>query len=196
MADLEKILTFTKLLNEFRNVERMILIKGSDRKENDSEHSYSLAMLAWYVTTTYNLPFDKEKILKYALVHDLVEVYAGDTYTYTEDKALLDSKEQREKEAAERLKKEFPEFEDLHKLIHEYEQKSDEESKLIYALDKIEPMLYIYLDSGRLWKKRNITLRMIIEHKTEKISVSPTIKKIYDELLTLLEKDKNILFNS
>ena len=196
MADLENILTFAKLLNKFRNVERMILIKGSDRKENDSEHSYSLAMLAWYVTTTYNLPFDKEKILKYALVHDLVEVYAGDTYAYTEDKALLDSKEQREKEAAERLKKEFPEFEELHKLIHEYEKKSDEESKFIYALDKIEPMLYIYLDNGRLWKKRNITLRMIIEHKTEKISVSPTIKKIYNELLKLLEKDKNILFNS
>ena len=196
MADLEKILIFTRLLNEFRNIERMILIKGSDRKENDSEHSYSLAMLAWYITTTYNLPFDKEKILKYALVHDLVEVYAGDTYAYTEDKALLDSKEQREKEAAERLKKEFPEFEELHKLIHEYEQKSDEESKFIYALDKIEPMLYIYLDNGRLWKEYNISLKMSIEHKIEKVSVSPTIKKIFDELLTLLEKDKNTLFNS
>ena len=153
-------------------------------------------MLAWYITTTYNLPFDKEKILKYALVHDLVEVYAGDTYAYTEDKALLDSKEQREKEAAERLKKEFPEFEELHKLIHEYEQKSDEESKFIYALDKIEPMLYIYLDNGRLWKEYNISLKMSIEHKIEKVSVSPTIKKIFDELLTLLEKDKNTLFNS
>ena len=189
---LQRILTFTQLLSAYRNVERMIPLPGSDRKENDQEHSYSLAMLAWYIADTHQLTLNREKLLKYALVHDIVEVYAGDTYLYTTDTEKRNSKHQREQEAAERLKKEFPEFEEMHTLIHQYEHKTDEESKFIYALDKIEPMLYIYLDNGRMYREENISLEMILEHKKEKVALSQTTKEIFEEMIELLKENKEM----
>ena len=63
--------------------------------------------------------------------------------------------------------KEFKEFDDLHILIEQYEKKQDAESRFVYALDKIQPVLNIYTDNGRTWREKNITLQMIIDNKKE-----------------------------
>lgn len=81
--ELPNIINFTKLLNKFCDIERVIHSNGGDRLENDVEHSYRLAMLAWYIISSNKLSLDLDLVIKYALVHDLVEVYAGDTYIYT-----------------------------------------------------------------------------------------------------------------
>lgn len=75
-------LAFMSLTNSFREIKRKILIKGSSREENDSEHSFQLALLAWRIIEMGKLKLDLEKVFKYALCHDLAEVYAGDTYFY------------------------------------------------------------------------------------------------------------------
>lgn len=191
---LDRLLSFAKILNDLRLVERMVRANGIDRMENDVEHSYSLAMLAWYIIDTHNLPLDRDKVFKYALAHDVVEVYAGDTYLFSEDEEFLKSKPQREKEAAERLKREFPEMPELHEAIAGYVLKEDEESRFVYALDKIEPVLKIYLDKGRTWKEQHITPDMIIAHKKDKVAFSPEIQKYFDELISLLKKEEEDLF--
>lgn len=114
---LEKLLGFAKMLNVLQAVERVIRVKDQDRWENDMEHSYHLAMLAWYIIDSQKLSLDREKVFCYALAHDLVEVYAGDTYLYSEDKELLASKPERERLAAERLMVEFPEVPEIHRAI-------------------------------------------------------------------------------
>ena len=91
--NLKNIIKFVNLLNKFRQVERVIHSNGKDRMENDVEHSYQLAMLSWYIISTNNLDLNLDLILKYSLVHDLVEVYAGDTYVYTEDAEHKNTKE-------------------------------------------------------------------------------------------------------
>jgi len=194
MLDLSKILDFVHLLDKFRKVERMLYVQGEDRHENDVEHSYNLAMLAWYITESHDLDLDKDKVLKYALVHDFVEVYAGDTYIYSTNKDELNSKVDREKKAAERLQKELPEFKGLHKLISIYEKKGDKESRFIYALDKIQPVLNIYTDGGRIWKEKEITIEMLVEHKKDKVALSPEIASCFEELITLLKKEEKQLF--
>ena len=194
ITDFNNLLKFADFLNRFRTIERTILVNGSDRMENDSEHSFNMAMLGWYINTTYKLSLDTEKLLKYALVHDLVEIYAGDTYIYSTDQKFVDSKKEREDEALFKIKENFVEFAELASLIEIYNKKNDRESKFIYALDKIEPILNIYLDKGETWKKLDITLDMLVENKTNKVSIDPTIKDIFDQLLLRLQAENDELF--
>ncbi len=191
---LSHLIQFSDLLNKFRLVKRAILVNGEDREENDMEHSFALAMTAWYIVTLKKLPLDLSKVITYALAHDLVEVYAGDTYIYSTNKDLLESKTRREREAAERLKKEFPEFSDLHDAIHHYELREDAESKFVYALDKIQPLINIYLDNGRNWKLKGVTLEMLVENKKTKTAISSEIKDYWEQIVLLFTKEEERLF--
>ena len=184
--NLNSLLDFVSLTIRFRDVERMIYATGTDRNENDAEHSYQLAMLAWYVLSVGKYNLNTDLIIKYALVHDFVEVYAGDTWFYR-SKEESQKKEALEAASAKRLKKEFPEFEDFHKTITDYEKRNDPESRFVYALDKLIPILNVYLDGGRNWKKHKVTLESLLQAKTSKIGISPEIKPFYDELITILE---------
>lgn len=192
--DLQKLLVFIKLTQNFRDVERKVALLKAQRHENDAEHSYQLAITAWYIIDSQKLNLDSGLAIQYALAHDIVEVYAGDTPMNSKDKAYVASKAQREKEAAIQIKQEFPEFEELHHILHDYEARKDEESKFVYALDKLLPPLNIYLEKGHSWKKNEITLTMVIDHKLKKIALSPEIKKYFDELLQILKKEEHELF--
>lgn len=191
---LEKLLGFARMLNDLQAVERVIRVKDANRWENDMEHSYHLAMLAWYIIDSQKLSLNREKVFRYALAHDLVEVYAGDTYLFSEDQALLDSKPERERLAAERLAKEFSEVPEMHAAIRGYVEKADLESRFVYALDKIEPLIKLYLDGGRTWKEMNVTLEMAYESKKDKVALSPEIKAYFDEIMVLLRKEERTLF--
>ncbi len=187
-TNLEAILKFIDLLHQFRKVERVVLSNGTDRKENDVEHSYNLAMVGWYINESENLGLNNEKILKYSLAHDLVEVFAGDTY-FVGNEDHLSTKQQREKEAADKIKEKFPEFPEMHKIIEEYEKMTDKESKFVYALDKVEPVLNIYLDEGRSWRKHNVTYEMLAT-KSPKVAVDSTIEALFADLMERLRNDK------
>ncbi len=195
MSKIDKIIDFSKLLHKFRSVERAVLVNDQERQENDVEHSYYMAMLAWYLISSNKFDLDINLVLKYALIHDFVEVHAGDTYIYSEDKNHLESKHSREKEAAHLLEQEWPEFEDMHELIKRYEERKDKESRFIYALDKIQPVINIYTDGGREWKRRNVTLRMLIDHKKGKINLSPEVEPYFNELVELMRAKESTLFN-
>ena len=127
-------------------------------------------------------------------MHDLVEVYAGDTYFYSTDEAHVAGKHEREEDARQRIEKEFPEFADLHIVISEYEKRKDPESRFVYALDKIQPVVNIYLDNGRLWKERHVTLAMLIEKKKDKVLLSPEIEEYFNELVVILKEKEAELF--
>jgi putative hydrolase of HD superfamily len=192
--ELPNVINFVKLLNKFRDIERVIHSNGGDRRENDVEHSYQLAMLAWYIISTKKLNLNLDLIIKYSLVHDLVEVYAGDTYIYTKDKFLKNNKEKREKESLIKMKQEFSEFPEIFNLIEEYEKKDLDEAKFVYALDKIEPILNIYTNGGRTWKEKNITIEMLIENKKDKIKLFPEFEEFFDDIIEMINKEKEFLF--
>lgn len=188
MNNIDKLLKFTKFLNKFREVERVIYRNNKNEWENDAEHSYQLTMLAWYLIDTHKLDLDLDKVLKYCLAHDLVETYAGDTFIYDD----VSDKEKREHDALQKIKQEFTEFPNLILHIEQYEKKDDPESRFVYALDKIEPMLAIYLDKGRIWKDKKITIDMILKNKTPKVALDPTIKKYFEEIVEILKKEPQL----
>ncbi len=195
IIEIPNIIKFIQILNKFREIERAIHSNGGDRRENDVEHSYQLTMLAWYIISSNNLDLDVDLVLKYALVHDFVEIYAGDTYIYSKDKKFKESKVKREKISLNRLEKEFSEFPELFELIKQYEKREDREAKFIYALDKIEPVLNIYTNGGRTWKEKKISIEMLIKNKKHKVEQSPELTKCFDEIIKLLRKEEGKLFN-
>jgi putative hydrolase of HD superfamily len=192
---LSRALEFSDLLNRFRLVERVVYINDKNRWENDIEHSYQLAMLAWYIASSRKLDFDLDLLIKYALVHDLVEVYAGDTYFYSTDKSHVESKEIREHEALERIREEFWDFPDLYEAMVNYEKKADLESRFVYALDKIHPMINIYMCGSQLFKEKEVTSEMLYDNKRDKVALSPEVKPYFDELMRIL-CEEGLLFDS
>jgi hypothetical protein len=99
---------------------------------------------------------------------------------------MLDSKPEREAAALKQLEQDWPDFPALTELIHEYETKDSEEAKFIYALDKIMPIMLIYLGKGYTWQKEKITLEQLDAVKRDKVALSPGIKVYYDQLFGLL----------
>lgn len=193
---MDELVKFIGLSHDFKKVRRKIALPNEDREENDAEHSYQLALVAWYLISTQNLDLDVNLAIRYALVHDLVEIYAGDTPSSVHkgfDKER-ETKYEREERAAKQLLEEFPEFSTMHELIGAYELRNDNESKFVYALDKILPVVNIYLDRGYAWKKDNITLEDIINDKSDKVAFSPEIKKYFEQIVELLRLNQATLF--
>lgn len=195
-AKFKGLLDFVDFTHEFREVIRVARSPHAERFENDSEHSYQLAMIAWYLIETDKLKLNRELCLMYALAHDLVEIYAGDTYVFDKNKKNHDSKKDRERKALDKIKKRFPKFKKLARIIHQYEQKRDEESKFIYALDKFMPPVQIYQENGKLWNEKSISLDMIIENKDHKIAVSMAVYKYWKELRKGIELNRASIFKN
>lgn len=185
-TDIHRLLEFQKLLDQFSQVERRNHRKqnGQYIAENDTEHSYNLAMTGWYLAQWFP-DLNKDLIIRYALVHDLVEVHAGDTFTYGSE-AELASKEQREHDALLKLEQDWGDFEEMTKAIHAYEERSDAESRFIYALDKIMPIMMIYIHDGYSWNLDKVTVKMLYDAKIAKIKLSPEITPYFDQLHDLL----------
>lgn len=193
---MEELLRFVELTQDFKLVHRKIPMSKEARNENDAEHSHQLALVAWYLIDKEKLGLDANLCMRYALVHDLIEVFAGDTPAVGKKyEGARSSKKEREERAVQKLFYEFPEFQEMHDLIRDYELKNDEESKFVYALDKVLPIINIYLDKGHAWKIHNISLSEIIDNKKDKVAVSPEIKKYFDLIIEKLKSDQTTLFN-
>ena len=155
---IKELVRFVDFLSAFPCIKRKNKIKGKSDFENDAEHSYQLALAAWYFAETLQLPVQRQLVLEYALAHDLVEIYAGDTDAFlnNSDEYLI-SKQEREQAAFERIKAEFPGFVSLHQSIHGYERRADIESKLVYLVDKILPDINIFLSGDSYYKDRGVS---------------------------------------
>jgi len=117
----EQLIDFVNFTHEFREVIRVARSPYAKRFENDTEHSYQLAMVAWFLVEQDKLNLNKELCFMYALAHDLVEIYAGDTFCF--DKNKVSSQHQRERQALIKIKKRFPKFKNLSKTIQDYKQR-------------------------------------------------------------------------
>lgn len=149
LTNLEKKLKFIELVDKMKEIKRIIYIRNWQR-ESDAEHSWHLAMMV--MTFIEDFPeLNYEKCLKIALIHDLVEVYAWDTACF--DTKMEATKHQREMQAFEKLKNEYEkELPEIISLIEWYEKKDSLESKFVYSLDKVQPIIQSYLE---WWKARH-----------------------------------------
>jgi putative hydrolase of HD superfamily len=189
---IEDVLKFSRFLLEFQSVRRKIRIPGREEYENDAEHSYSLAMMAWYLNEANKLELDTGKLLQYALVHDIPEVYAGDVAVL--DRKGRTTKLQKEAAAIEHIEVQFPSFKGISEWIHAYEKREDKESRFVYALDKLMPMLLIYEEGGTTWRELDYEIEELMKNKRDSASSDSVISKLSVELEALIRKDPT-LFN-
>jgi len=184
--DITRLLELQRLLQSFNEIDRRVHRNhgGKMRHENDTEHSYNLTMTAWFLTPHFP-ELDKDLLIEYALIHDLVEVHAGDTYIYGTSEEIA-TKVEREKQAAAKLLADWADFPEIHKLIENYETRADEEARFIYALDKIMPIMQIYIHKGYTWQKEGITAEQPHANKYDKVKLSPEVTPYYEQLYELL----------
>lgn len=187
---LKRLLELQSLLHTFQSIERALYPPYSTRHENDTEHSYNLAMTGWFLASHFP-HLDRDRVIRLALVHDLVEIYAGDTYFYG-DEATLASKIKREAAALERLRSEWTDFPEMTETIHSYEQRESEEAKFVYALDKIMPIMVIYLGNGETWKQDKVTHQQLHSAKRDKVTASEEINDYYQQLHQLLLENPDL----
>ena len=156
MNRFEQQIAFILELDKLKNIYRQTLVLHEDRQENDAEHSFHLAIMAAVLAEHAREEVDILHVMKMVLIHDVVEIDAGDTYCY--DTEGYKDKAEREQKAADRIFALLPDdqCQEYRGLWDEFEARETPESKFANALDRIHPMLLNYTKGGISWKKHGI----------------------------------------
>ncbi|ABU70886.1 HD domain-containing protein [Vibrio campbellii] len=158
MERLEKQLALLIELDQLKSVLRRTRVKSADRRlENSGEHSWHVALTAVLMQEHANAPIDIARVMKMLLIHDVVEIDAGDTFVY--DVAASKEQEEKELKAAERLFGMLPsdQGDELFALWKEFEAAQSDDAKYAKALDRLIPMLLNYHNDGQSWKEHGVT---------------------------------------
>lgn len=187
----ERIADLQQLVADFSKVTRVPQLSNTGRLENDVDHSFGLALTCWYLAPKIAPELSMEKIFKYALSHDIVELHAGDTFVFADD-ASIASKSEREDAALDKLYDDWPDFTDMVDHAKGYKEKADEEARFVKAVDKILPLIVIEQgEAGEFWSRHKITLDM---EKTNKVTilVSDHVAPYYERVILWLEERGNM----
>jgi len=181
---LKKQIEFIIEVDKLKQIYRQTLLMDGSRNENDAEHSWHLALMAM-VLHEYSPKKDLDitKVLKMLLIHDLVEIYAGDTFCYDE-KANL-NKAERELEAAERLFNILPpdQSQEFRALWDEFEERKTPEALFASSLDRIQPLICNYLTGGHTWVKYGIKSDKVLERNLLVKEGAPELWELVEEIV-------------
>ncbi|HUB93773.1 MAG TPA: HD domain-containing protein [Verrucomicrobiae bacterium] len=187
ISDLQTLLT--EAVIPFYRIERSTPLRfAPGRHENDAEHSWSLALFACALASYVNPKMDVGKIAQFAIVHDLVEVHAGDTSNFAAESERA-TKDEREQIAFQRLQSDLAAFPWLLESIESYERQTSEEARFVKSIDKMLTLLIDYTEEGEFYKENHITIeqwRQKLQKQRAKASKHPGAFQYYDELWELL----------
>lgn len=152
-SELQQIVDFCRLIDKEKFVKRRTYLSDGERFENDAEHAWHMAMMALLLSDYSNEKVDQLKVVSILLVHDLVEVYAGDTFAY--DIEGMKTQRERELAAADKLFAQLPENlgQKIRSLWDEFEEWETPEAKFAHALDNFQPLLLQNASGGRAWRE-------------------------------------------
>jgi putative hydrolase of HD superfamily len=157
-------LEFLTEIDKLKQILRNTILMDASRRENDAEHTWHMAVCAVLFSEYSNATeIDMLKVLKMVLIHDIVEIDAGDTFAY--DVKGHEDKEVREQKAANRLFGLLPEDQcrEFAELWHEFDKLETPEAKYASAIDRFMPIYHNYKTKGRQWREFKITKKMVLE---------------------------------
>lgn len=191
---LAKQIEFIKEIDKVKYILRKIKLINSDRNENDAEHSWHLALMAIVLAGHSNEPVDVLKVIKMLLIHDLVEIDAGDTFIYDTQKNHSNTEEERL--AANRIFGLLPsdQAEEFIELWEEFEAGKTQEAKFARSMDRLEPLLQNYSNNGGTWREYEISYNTVYEKKKIVREGSETLWSFVENLLN--ESVEKGFFNS
>lgn len=168
-------LAFVLEIDRLKTILRQTPLADGSRRENSGEHSWHLATMALILAEHSPEPVVLERVLGMLLVHDVVEIDAGDTFAY--DEVGLEDKVEREERAADRLFGLLPDDQatELRGLWDEFEARRTPEAKLAAALDRLQPIMLNMATEGRAWRKHGVTAKMVLERNRHVADGAPEL---------------------
>ncbi len=170
-------------IDKLKHVLRQTILIDKSRRENDAEHSWHLAMMAIVLSEYADPQVDLLRVLKMVLIHDLVEIDAGDTFCY--DAIAQQDQVEREQKAADRLFGMLPRNlgEELRSLWEEFEARESINAQFAAALDRLQPLLHNYYTQGGTWRMKGVTVDQV-RKRMEPVSIaSPVLGKFVENLI-------------
>ncbi len=183
MDCIERQLAFALEIDKVKNIFRQTRLSGNGRNENDAEHSWHMAIMAYLLREYANEEVDITKVMIMCLIHDIVEIDAGDTYAYDENG--LKTQKDREDAAKQRIFSILPDEQakELIALFDEFEAYETAESKFAHALDNIQPLMLNNSNNGSDWKEHNVTSEKIYKRHSKTKLGSEKLFEIADRII-------------
>ena len=183
---LEDQIRFILEIDKEKNILRQTHISGFTRQENDAEHAWHMATMVYLLKEYANEGFDVAKAMMMALIHDVVEIDAGDAYAY--DPQALATQKEKEERAAERIFGLLPDDQrdELRALFEEFEKGETAEAKFVKAMDNFQPLLLNDYNDGGDWREHGVCKTQVTGRQQR---TKPGSQEIWEYTKTLIEKN-------
>ncbi len=180
---IRKQLAFSLEIDKEKNIFRQTHLSGHGRNENDAEHAWHMAIMAYLFREYANEEVDIAKVMLMCLIHDIVEIDAGDTYAYDEEG--LKTQKEREDRAKERIFSLLPEDQktELIGLFDEFEAYQSAESKYAHAMDNLQPILLNNSNEGGDWREHGVTSHTVYGRQRKTKLGSEKLFEVVDQII-------------
>ena len=180
---LKRQLDFILEIDKEKNIFRQTHLSGHGRAENDAEHAWHMAVMAWLLREYANEEVDMAKVMMMCLIHDIVEIDAGDTYAY--DPQAIQTQQAREDAAKERIYSLLPADQkaELIAMFDEFENWSSPEARFAHALDNLQPLMLNGSNDGADWKAHGVTARQVYGRQNKTRLGSERLFEVVDGII-------------
>lgn len=170
-------------IDKEKNILRQTHLSNNGRRENDAEHAWHMAIMIYLLREYANHEIDLAKTMMMALIHDVVEIDAGDTYAY--DSAGLATQKEREEKAAERIFGLLPEEqrEEMKALFQEFEDYETPEARFAHVMDNFQPLLLNHSNNGNDWREHGVAKSQIYKRNSKTGTGSEEIWQYMQQLI-------------
>lgn len=192
---LKKQIEFILEIDKEKEIYRQTHITGNSRYENDAEHAWHMAIMAYLLKEYSNAEIDIAKTMMMILIHDIVEIDAGDTYAY--DEVALKTQKEREEKASKRLFGLLPkdQQQELTALFNEFEENLTKEAKFAHAMDNFQPLLLNDFNGGFDWKQHDVNKDKVLARQSRSKDGSQLIYDVSTEIVLDNVKKGNLKDN-
>lgn len=164
---LQQQMAFSLEIDKEKNIFRQTHLSGHGRNENDAEHAWHMAIMAYLLKEYSNEPIDIARVMIMCLIHDIVEIDAGDTYAYDEE--AKKTQKEREQKAADRIFALLPEDQakEMRAIFEEFEAFETPEAKFAHAMDNLQPLMLNDSNNGGDWKEHDVAISSIMKRQVQ-----------------------------
>ncbi len=190
---IEKQLSFSLEIDKTKNIFRQTHLSNNGRNENDAEHSWHMAIMAYLLREYANEEVDIARVMLMCLIHDIVEIDAGDTYAY--DTENLKTQKAREDAAKERIFSLLPEEQakEFIALFDEFEANASAESKFAHAMDNMQPLILNNSNNGGDWREHHVTAEQVYKRQSKTKLGSEKLFEVADQIIRENIKKGNLI---
>ena len=180
---IDKQLAFSLEIDKVKNIFRQTHLSENGRNENDAEHSWHMAIMAYLLREYSNEEVDIAKVMLMCLIHDIVEIDAGDTYAY--DTVALQSQKEREDAAKQRIFSILPkeQAQEFIALFDEFEAYETAESKFAHAMDNLQPLILNHSNDGGDWREHKVTAGQVYGRQSKTKLGSEKLFEVTDRII-------------